>query len=226
MVDQLLDRAPADKSRQHLTEPPTRSNGGRSQSASDGVGRAAAPVGSFFEKDLGNGAPAWVLHHSILHSPNLSQSFHWEPSSRPHADPTSEQSFGYGHSSCGRYWDRTSDLFRVREARYRCANRPSLMFSKSRFSGSRWIRDSNPCIRLCRPLPRLSANPPKPQHGRTVPYSRGPVSEETRPTRADDETRTRDPHLGKVMRYQLRYIRISRPGLPRHLNDFSRSPGR
>ena len=25
----------------------------------------------------------------------------------------------------GRYWDRTSDLFRVREARYRCANRPS-----------------------------------------------------------------------------------------------------
>ena len=30
-------------------------------------------------------------------------------------------------------------------------------------------------------------------------------------TRADDETRTRDPHLGKVMRYQLRYIRISRP---------------
>ena len=25
----------------------------------------------------------------------------------------------------GRYWDRTSDLFRVREARSRCANRPS-----------------------------------------------------------------------------------------------------
>ena len=25
--------------------------------------------------------------------------------------------------------------------------------------------------------------------------------------RADDGTRTRDPHLGKVMRYQLRYIR-------------------
>ena len=24
---------------------------------------------------------------------------------------------------CARYWDRTSDLFRVREARYRCANR-------------------------------------------------------------------------------------------------------
>ena len=64
------------------------------------------------------------------------------------------------------------------------------------------------------------------QHGRTVPYSRGLESEETRPTRADDETRTRDPHLGKVMRYQLRYIRISHPGLPRHLYDFSRSPRR
>ena len=29
-----------------------------------------------------------------------------------------------GGFSGGRYWDRTSDLFRVREARYRCANRP------------------------------------------------------------------------------------------------------
>ena len=27
--------------------------------------------------------------------------------------------------------------------------------------------------------------------------------------RADDGTRTRDPHLGKVMRYQLRYIRVA-----------------
>ena len=26
----------------------------------------------------------------------------------------------------GRYWVRTSDLFRVREARYHCANRPAL----------------------------------------------------------------------------------------------------
>ena len=32
-------------------------------------------------------------------------------------------------------------------------------------------------------------------------------------TRADDETRTRDPHLGKVMRYQLRYIRMH----PKHV---------
>jgi hypothetical protein len=29
----------------------------------------------------------------------------------------------------GRYWDRTSDLFRVREARYRCANRPRTRIS-------------------------------------------------------------------------------------------------
>jgi hypothetical protein len=30
-------------------------------------------------------------------------------------------------------------------------------------------------------------------------------------SRADDEIRTRDPHLGKVMRYQLRYVRTARP---------------
>ena len=30
--------------------------------------------------------------------------------------------------------------------------------------------------------------------------------------RADDGTRTRDPHLGKVMRYQLRYVRNAREG--------------
>jgi hypothetical protein len=31
------------------------------------------------------------------------------------------------------------------------------------------------------------------------------------PLRADDGIRTRDPHLGKVMRYQLRYVRLSAP---------------
>ena len=51
--------------------------------------------------------------------------------------------------TCGRYWVRTSDLFRVREARYRCANRP------------RWRRDLNPRTRICSPLPRLSATPPQ-----------------------------------------------------------------
>ena len=29
-----------------------------------------------------------------------------------------------------------------------------------------------------------------------------------KPPRADDGIRTRDPHLGKMMRYQLRYIRV------------------
>jgi hypothetical protein len=29
------------------------------------------------------------------------------------------------------------------------------------------------------------------------------------PLRADDGIRTRDPHLGKVMRYQLRYVRTA-----------------
>ena len=61
----------------------------------------------------------------------------------------------------GRYWDRTSDLFRVKEARYPCANRP------------RWVRDSNPCIRLCRPLPRLSANPPRPMGSCGFPIESG-----------------------------------------------------
>ncbi len=114
-----------------------------------------------------------------------------------YARETTKPPVSRGFLSGGRYWDRTSDLFRVREARYRCANRPE----PESGSGSRWIRDSNPCIRLCRPLPRLSANPPKPQHGKYRTVSRGPESVETGPTRADDEIRTRDPHLGKVMRY-------------------------
>jgi hypothetical protein len=57
---------------------------------------------------------------------------------------------------CARYWDRTSDLFRVREARYRCANRARVGYSVS----ERWRRDSNPCKRLCRPVPSRSATPP------------------------------------------------------------------
>jgi hypothetical protein len=35
----------------------------------------------------------------------------------------------------------------------------------------------------------------------------GPTDVGGRP-RADDGIRTRDPHLGKVMRYQLRYVRM------------------
>jgi hypothetical protein len=101
-----------------------------------------------------------------------------------------------------RYWDRTSDLFRVREARYRCANRACTgVFS----CPARWRRDSNPCKRLCRPVPSRSATPPCGLTPRAViPPERNPC------TRADDETRTRDPNLGKVVRYQLRYIRVLR----------------
>ena len=63
----------------------------------------------------------------------------------------SERKAGSDHSEPafgGRHWVRTSDLFRVREARYHCASRP------------RWRRDLNPCTRICSPLPRLSATPP------------------------------------------------------------------
>ena len=38
--------------------------------------------------------------------------------------PTDWWGFFFG----GRYWVRTSDLFRVREARYHCANRPGCCF--------------------------------------------------------------------------------------------------
>ncbi len=97
----------------------------------------------------------------------------------------------------GRYWDRTSDLFRVREARYRCANRPRKT-SKNREGSSRWRRDSNPCTRLCRPLPRLSATPPS-----TLSL----VCQNH--LRADDRVRTGDLNLGKVTLYQLSYVRTT-----------------
>ena len=59
---------------------------------------------------------------------------------------------------------------------------------------SRWRRDLNPCRRICSPLPRLSATPPR----------------RLRPLRADDEARTRDLNLGKVALYQLSYVRATR----------------
>ena len=89
------------------------------------------------------------------------------------------------HIYGGRYWVRTSDLFRVREARYHCANRPSLCKEvKTGFE------------------PVYTA-----LQAAASPLGHSTVSK-VDPLRADDETRTRDPHLGKVMRYQLRYIRI------------------
>lgn len=38
-------------------------------------------------------------------------------------------------SQCGRYWDRTSDPFRVKEVRYRCANRPSMTLKDGSLKG-------------------------------------------------------------------------------------------
>ena len=61
---------------------------------------------------------------------------------------------------------------------------------------ARWVRDLNPCTRICSPLPRLSANPPW----------RFRLTGET--FRADNETRTRDLNLGKVALYQLSYVRL------------------
>src|SRR5699024_8574516 len=54
----------------------------------------------------------------------------WAPAAGPgvgrlSADAEEPRPGGRGSSAGGgRYWVRTSDLFRVREARYRCANRP------------------------------------------------------------------------------------------------------
>lgn len=55
-------------------------------------------------------------------------------------------------------------------------------------------------------MPSRSATPPCGLTPRAVVYS-GLLRVDPC-TRADDETRTRDPNLGKVVRYQLRYIRV------------------
>lgn len=94
----------------------------------------------------------------------------------------------------GRHWDRTSDLFRVREARYRCASRP------------RWRRDLNPCTRICSPLPRLSATPPA---------RAGLVDEPLRPSpsgRRDSNPRP-SPWQGDALPTEPRPHRKSRSGV-------------
>jgi hypothetical protein len=47
------------------------------------------------------------------------------------------------------------------------------------------------------------------------PLGHATVSPRSDPLRADDGIRTRDPHLGKVMRYQLRYVRNARWAPPK-----------
>ncbi len=57
------------------------------------------------------------------------------------------------------------------------------------------------------------------------PWRGPPQTSTSRLYGADDGIRTRDPHLGKVMRYQLRYIRV--PGrCGRAIENFSRPVGR
>ena len=65
----------------------------------------------------------------------------------------------YGKYCCGRYWDRTSDLFRVREARYRCANRPYLVIRGGDGIRTRVNGFAGRCL-ASRPHHRRKALPP------------------------------------------------------------------
>jgi len=90
----------------------------------------------------------------------------------------------------GRYWDRTSDLFRVREARYRCANRP-FAWGVTRCGSCEVATGFEPVYTAL----QAAASPLGHATVGNRPQLPGAI------TRADDEIRTRDPHLGKVMRY-------------------------
>ena len=85
---------------------------------------------------------------------------------------------------------------------------PIALATQPRGARWRWVRDSNPCTRLCRPLPNHSANPPGDalaSYGTALPTR----CRERRSPGADDRIRTGDPHLGKVMLYQLSYVRMT-----------------
>src|SRR4029078_707752 len=99
-----------------------------------------------------------------------------------------------GPSRGGRYWDRTSDLFRVREARYRCANRPS---RESRFLSLEVDTGFEPVYTAL----QAAASPLGQSNAFGFTTRRTGMNSRSFPIRADDEIRTRDPHLGKVMRY-------------------------
>src|SRR6266566_3212344 len=86
---------------------------------------------------------------------------------------------------------------------------------------SRRRRESNPRTGLCRPLPRPlghSAAPgtQDPDQGYREPCWPSAPRYGVRRLRADDGIRTRDPHLGKVMLYQLSHVRMipTGPGEP------------
>ncbi len=95
------------------------------------------------------------------------------------------------HRLRGRYWDRTSDLFRVREARYRCANRP-------RYSGLLEVETGfEPVYTALQAV----ASP--------LGHSTSEKAGLPNPLRADDRVRTGDLNLGKVALYQLSYVRVA-----------------
>jgi hypothetical protein len=92
---------------------------------------------------------------------------------------------------CGRYWDRTSDLFRVREARYRCANRPRFSRVSEVETGFEPVYTALQAV----------ASP--------LGHSTSEKAGLPNPLRADDRVRTGDLNLGKVALYQLSYVRIA-----------------
>ena len=97
----------------------------------------------------------------------------------------------------GRYWDRTSDLFRVREARYRCANRPFVVFLEVE-TGFEPVYTALQAV--ASPLGHSTVT----VH---VFAESGGLSAKARSLRADNRARTGDLNLGKVALYQLSYVR-------------------
>ena len=88
-----------------------------------------------------------------------------------------------GVSLCGRYWDRTSDLFRVREARYRCANRPSLN-AKLRIEVDTGFEPVYTALQAA--ASPLGQSTERHNTEKPVPYLRGPIR---RPGRLERMTR-------------------------------------
>ncbi len=113
----------------------------------------------------------------------------------------------------GRYWDRTSDLFRVREARYRCANRPTLLKPVVE-KGFEVETGFEPVYTALQAVA-------SPLGHSTSEKKAGPPN----PLRADDRVRTGDLNLGKVALYQLSYVRIATGfSFPRREKNISPSP--
>src|SRR5699024_4117518 len=104
----------------------------------------------------------------------------------------------------GRYWDRTSDLFRVRVARYRCANRPWRHRVAPTEVGTGFEPVYTALQAVASPL-RQPTRDARASYGTALPTR----CRERRSPGADDRIRTGDPHLGKVMLYQLSYVRVT-----------------